>query len=110
MWLLRGRDPQVAGAVPAVRRVEFARAAHPGAHAPRRAGGRREPGGATRGGRPALWQRPGGAGPGLGRGIVPGSVILLGGDPGIGKSTLLLQVAARVAASRPVIYASGEGK
>src|SRR5256886_9517603 len=36
------------------------------------------------------------------------SVILLGGDPGIGKSTLLLQVAARVAASRPVIYASGE--
>ena len=35
-------------------------------------------------------------------------MILLGGDPGIGKSTLLLQVAARVAASRPVIYASGE--
>ena len=44
----------------------------------------------------------------LGGGLVPGSVILLGGDPGIGKSTLLLQVAARVAASRPVIYASGE--
>jgi DNA repair protein RadA/Sms len=44
----------------------------------------------------------------LGGGIVPGSVILLGGDPGIGKSTLLLQVAAHVAASRPVIYASGE--
>jgi len=44
----------------------------------------------------------------LGGGIVPGSVILLGGEPGIGKSTLLLQVAARVAASRPVIYASGE--
>src|SRR5436190_5034189 len=44
----------------------------------------------------------------LGGGIIPGSVILLGGDPGIGKSTLLLQVAARVAASRPVIYASGE--
>src|ERR1700681_2069754 len=44
-----------------------------------------------------------------GGGIVPGSVILLGGDPGIGKSTLLLQVAARVAASRPGIYASGEG-
>ena len=45
---------------------------------------------------------------GLGGGIVPGSVILLGGDPGIGKSTLLLQVAAHVAASRPVLYASGE--
>jgi DNA repair protein RadA/Sms len=44
----------------------------------------------------------------LGGGIVPGSVILLGGDPGIGKSTLLLQVAAHVAASRPVVYASGE--
>src|SRR5438876_1066768 len=44
----------------------------------------------------------------LGGGIVPGSVVLLGGDPGIGKSTLLLLVSARVAASRPVIYASGE--
>jgi DNA repair protein RadA/Sms len=44
----------------------------------------------------------------LGGGIVPGSVILLGGEPGIGKSTLLLQVAAHVAATRPVIYASGE--
>ena len=44
----------------------------------------------------------------LGGGIVPGSVILLGGDPGIGKSTLLLQVASFVAATKPVIYASGE--
>jgi DNA repair protein RadA/Sms len=44
----------------------------------------------------------------LGGGIVPGSVILLGGDPGIGKSTLLLQVAASVAGSRGVLYASGE--
>ena len=44
----------------------------------------------------------------LGGGIVPGSVILLGGDPGIGKSTLLLQVAAFVAHSRAVLYASGE--
>jgi DNA repair protein RadA/Sms len=44
----------------------------------------------------------------LGGGVVPGSVILLGGEPGIGKSTLLLQVAAHVASSRPVIYASGE--
>ena len=44
----------------------------------------------------------------LGGGIVPGSVILLGGDPGIGKSTLLLQVAAFVAGSRAVLYASGE--
>jgi DNA repair protein RadA/Sms len=44
----------------------------------------------------------------LGGGVVPGSVILLGGDPGIGKSTLLLQVAAQVAATRSVLYASGE--
>jgi DNA repair protein RadA/Sms len=44
----------------------------------------------------------------LGGGLVPGSVILLGGDPGIGKSTLLLQVAAHVAASGSVVYASGE--
>lgn len=44
----------------------------------------------------------------LGGGIVPGSVTLIGGDPGIGKSTLLLQVAAHVAQSAPVLYASGE--
>src|SRR5579863_8581851 len=44
----------------------------------------------------------------LGGGIVPGSVTLLGGDPGIGKSTLLLQVAAHVAAAQGVVYASGE--
>ena len=44
----------------------------------------------------------------LGGGLVPGSVILLGGEPGIGKSTLLLQVAAHVGASQAVIYASGE--
>ena len=44
----------------------------------------------------------------FGGGIVPGSVTLLGGDPGIGKSTLLLQVAAHVAGLRGVLYASGE--
>lgn len=45
----------------------------------------------------------------LGRGIVPGGAILVGGEPGIGKSTLLLQVAANVArAGLPVMYASGE--
>jgi DNA repair protein RadA/Sms len=36
----------------------------------------------------------------LGGGIVPGSVVLIGGDPGIGKSTLLLQVALELARSR----------
>jgi DNA repair protein RadA/Sms len=44
----------------------------------------------------------------LGGGMVPGSVILLGGQPGIGKSTLLLQLAAHVGAARPALYASGE--
>ena len=44
----------------------------------------------------------------FGGGLVPGSVTLLGGDPGIGKSTLLLQVAAHIAQSGAVLYASGE--
>ncbi len=45
----------------------------------------------------------------LGGGIVPGSMTLIGGEPGIGKSTLLLQAAARLeAGGRPVLYASGE--
>jgi DNA repair protein RadA/Sms len=45
----------------------------------------------------------------LGGGIVPGSMILIGGEPGIGKSTLLLQVAARLQQSgRRTLYASGE--
>jgi len=44
----------------------------------------------------------------LGGGVVPGSVILLGGDPGVGKSTLLLQVASRLGKNFPVLYVSGE--
>jgi DNA repair protein RadA/Sms len=44
----------------------------------------------------------------LGGGILPGGVVLLAGQPGIGKSTLLLQVTAHIAASVPVLYASGE--
>ena len=44
----------------------------------------------------------------LGGGLVGGSVTLLGGDPGIGKSTLLLQVASHVAGAQRVLYASGE--
>ncbi len=44
----------------------------------------------------------------LGGGLVPGSVVLLGGDPGVGKSTLLQQVAARLPADLKVCYASGE--
>ena len=44
----------------------------------------------------------------LGGGLVAGSVVLLGGDPGIGKSTLLLQAAARLAARVPALYVTGE--
>jgi DNA repair protein RadA/Sms len=45
----------------------------------------------------------------LGGGVVPGSMVLVGGEPGIGKSTLLLQVAGRVrAAGHEVLYVSGE--
>jgi len=44
----------------------------------------------------------------LGGGILLGGVVLMAGQPGIGKSTLLLQVSAHVARSEPVLYASGE--
>ena len=44
----------------------------------------------------------------LGGGIVPGSIVLISGDPGIGKSTLTLQMAIRMAALGPVLYVSGE--
>ena len=44
----------------------------------------------------------------LGGGLVAGSVTLLGGDPGIGKSTLLLQASDALSRERPVLYASGE--
>ena len=45
----------------------------------------------------------------LGGGIVPGSLVLVGGDPGIGKSTLLLQVCRNLAMSgNSVLYISGE--
>jgi DNA repair protein RadA/Sms len=44
----------------------------------------------------------------LGGGILPGGVLLMAGQPGIGKSTLLLQVAGEVGRKQPVLYASGE--
>jgi DNA repair protein RadA/Sms len=44
----------------------------------------------------------------LGGGVVAGALILLGGDPGVGKSTLMLDVAARLALQMRVLYASGE--
>ena len=44
----------------------------------------------------------------LGGGIVPGSLVLIGGEPGVGKSTLLMHAAAQVAASGRVLYVSGE--
>ena len=44
----------------------------------------------------------------LGGGIVPGAVVLIGGDPGIGKSTLLLQMLSEVQARLPTLYVTGE--
>ncbi len=44
----------------------------------------------------------------LGGGIVDGALILVGGDPGVGKSTLLLQVASNVSKGKKVLYVSGE--
>ena len=44
----------------------------------------------------------------LGGGLFPGGVTLLGGDPGVGKSTLLLQLFGSLGQARPVLYASGE--
>ncbi len=44
----------------------------------------------------------------LGGGIVPGSIVLVGGDPGIGKSTLMLQMAMEMANKQRVLYVSGE--
>ncbi|MCH8104479.1 MAG: DNA repair protein RadA [Proteobacteria bacterium] len=44
----------------------------------------------------------------LGGGLVPGSVILLGGDPGIGKSTILLQCLAKISKQKQALYVTGE--
>ncbi len=44
----------------------------------------------------------------FGGGLIPGSVTLLGGEPGIGKSTLLLQLASSLSRELPIVYASGE--
>ena len=44
----------------------------------------------------------------LGGGIVPGSVVLLSGDPGIGKSTLLLQICQTISSDAQILYVSGE--
>lgn len=44
----------------------------------------------------------------LGGGLVDGSVVLIGGDPGIGKSTILLQALCRIAQTLPALYVSGE--
>jgi DNA repair protein RadA/Sms len=44
----------------------------------------------------------------LGGGLVPGSVVLLAGEPGVGKSTLALQLAASARVQRPILYVTGE--
>ena len=44
----------------------------------------------------------------LGGGLVPGAVVLLAGEPGVGKSTLLLEAGALAAGNGPVLYVTGE--
>jgi len=44
----------------------------------------------------------------LGGGIVPGSVVLIGGDPGVGKSSILLQVMCHLSTQQKVLYVAGE--
>lgn len=44
----------------------------------------------------------------LGGGIVPGSVVLIGGDPGVGKSSILLQICCEMSVNYPVLYVTGE--
>ena len=44
----------------------------------------------------------------LGGGLVAGSIVMVGGDPGVGKSTLLLQTLCRLSESQPVLYVTGE--
>lgn len=84
-----------------------------------RSGGRKRMSPSTRGEARALSQVEGDAGRRwplgieefsrvLGGGVVPGSVVLIGGDPGIGKSTLLLQAALDLARNGAVLYVSGE--
>ena len=118
---MRARDGQVARALPRLRRLEHLPG---GSHQARQAHSGRGPGARPHRSR---WTSPGAARGGcscqeerlpthsgemdrvLGGGIVAGSVILLGGDPGIGKSTLLLQLAAAVGnGPGMVLYVSGE--
>jgi len=54
------------------------------------------------------WRCPSASLPGVRGGVVPGSIVLVGGDPGIGKSTLLLQMAMEMARDCRVLYVSGE--
>ena len=115
------RRPPLGGPVPHLRRLEHARrdrrprvAASAGAAGSSGGPGRRTPVPLSAAG--AIdddeLRRPVGIGEldrVLGGGLVAGSVVLLGGEPGIGKSTLLLQAAAGVAASgATVLYATGE--
>jgi DNA repair protein RadA/Sms len=115
---LRQRDAALAGPVSGVRRVEHAGGGADAAPGPRPA--RRAGRSAGRGGARALADVTGAESERwstgmreldfvLGGGIVPGSIVLVGGEPGIGKSTLLLQAAARLhEAGRATLYVSGE--
>ena len=114
---VRRAEPALARALPRVRRLEHVRRGGAGAARPAGRAGRPPPGAS-----PVLRMQDVDATDSprlltgladvdrvLGGGLVPGSVVLLGGEPGIGKSTLLLQVAARLAArAGQVLYVSAE--
>ena len=112
---------EVAGPLRRLRRVELARRGAAGRERRRRRGGASLRAGRRRAARRALYadielEQHARLSTGidefdrvLGGGIVPGSLVLLGGEPGIGKSTLLLQAAANMARTvGPVLYSSGE--
>ena len=115
LFVLRRRCTTMERPVPVLRRVEHARRIRRGARPRFRPAGRsaqRRAAGADcaprhRAGNPFDdgFRR---IRPRLGGGLVPGSVTLIGGEPGIGKSTLLLQCAASLAKGEAVLYATGE--
>ena len=103
------RLSQVARALPGLRRVELLRRGGARARAPAPAAERASGGiGEARGRRRADRRPAAGVRPGPRRRARPGSVVLLGGEPGIGKSTLLLQVAAASRGRGEVLYVTGE--